>query len=674
MKTTLSKFFVAMLSCLFMTTAAWAQSEDEEVTYVVPEPATLVESELNVVGETEVLVEQYARSGYDADGFEFDLSEAMTKLGIASAEEFSAILPQILYCTKYFMGDEVLPGGPKLDTLSNEFTANAPGFWMRPVLDEDEKETDELASAPYAEADKFYAEAFYINPETTMLSFNVGQYPNQLRGGQSYFANMYIVYGDKAWRLHFVFNVLKLDTGTLADYNKVGEGSKTVEQEPTNDYSTVAVTVDMQAIAAELGCDVADIKMYALNDAGEFAGSTANNGGFWFNIDGKVVAWGSSCAIFIEPPTAGDYSLLNVGQYPNALGVDDKASATVYFIAGENYYAFTVTMQVVEPTPIDTDFKIVDERGLVAQSLARTGNDYTCDQYPKIPLTTIEEILGTTSPKLYGLATDDKAESTGSPYSDAYSCDPKPGFWLNAEGRVSIWGDTNARVGVSYLADGTFQLFQYPGRNNVGDVFTTKLFLANPNNGDMMAINLTLKFVSEIEESEVVGSQDIIIPVGADNIEMVFDPSPAAEALGVSVDDLLNEENACMRGFTKSGIYGEAQPASTGLGFDIDGGYNPYGSIYFIIELDAIQNKILLTTICDTEIPDDFNVPAQFCFQVENKQYVYNAHLVSESIFVGIKDIENNAKENGIFDLSGRRVEKTTRGVYIQNGKKIVIK
>ena len=118
MKTTLFKSFMALVACLFVSTA-WAQSEGDEVTYDIPTPATIVEKDLNVVGTSEVLVEQYARADYTADALELDINEVMTKLGIASLEEFAAILPDILYCTEYFMGDEAYPGGPKLDTLSN---------------------------------------------------------------------------------------------------------------------------------------------------------------------------------------------------------------------------------------------------------------------------------------------------------------------------------------------------------------------------------------------------------------------------------------------------------------------------------------------------------------------------------------------------------------------------
>jgi hypothetical protein len=40
----------------------------------------------------------------------------------------------------------------------------------------------------------------------------------------------------------------------------------------------------------------------------------------------------------------------------------------------------------------------------------------------------------------------------------------------------------------------------------------------------------------------------------------------------------------------------------------------------------------------------------------------------------GIGDIEATAQENIIYDLVGRRVENPTRGIYIINGKKTIIK
>ena len=41
----------------------------------------------------------------------------------------------------------------------------------------------------------------------------------------------------------------------------------------------------------------------------------------------------------------------------------------------------------------------------------------------------------------------------------------------------------------------------------------------------------------------------------------------------------------------------------------------------------------------------------------------------------GISTVENTvAKENAIFNLSGQRVMQPTKGLYIVNGKKVVLK
>ena len=47
----------------------------------------------------------------------------------------------------------------------------------------------------------------------------------------------------------------------------------------------------------------------------------------------------------------------------------------------------------------------------------------------------------------------------------------------------------------------------------------------------------------------------------------------------------------------------------------------------------------------------------------------------AEEIITGVDGIEVETKEPVIYDLSGRRIEKITQpGIYIKNGKKILIK
>jgi hypothetical protein len=237
----------------------------------------------------------------------------------------------------------------------------------------------------------------------------------------------------------------------------------------------------------------------------------------------------------------------------------------------------------------------VATRSFTVQSLVRGGNDYTCDQYWNIAPEVIESLIGTSTPTLFGLATDEAKEAQGgNPYSNKYSCDPKPGFWLNADGRVSIWNDSNARVGISYLSDGTFQFFQFPNRNSVGDVFKTQLFLVNEESNEMITFNINLAFVNEIAQKEEVGSENLVIPVTTDEYAITLDLSAAADSLGVTVDDLLDPNNYYLRGLTAEGVYGEGQNAENGLSFNYDGGYDKYGSMYFILEQSGDEVQLIM--------------------------------------------------------------------------------
>ena len=284
------------------------------------------------------------------------------------------------------------------------------------------------------------------------------------------------------------------------------------------------------------------------------------------------------------------------------------------------------------------------------------------------------ELIDTSAPELYGLAIDSVAAQTGEIYSKKYSCTPYPGFWLNSDGRVSVWGDSDALVGICYGSDGTFTFYQYPNRNSVGDAFKTQLFLVNTETNKMITFNITLNFVESLVQKEEVGSENLVIPVSTDEKDIILNGKTAADALGVTVADLLDRNNYYLRAMTSSGVYGEGQNAEMGLSFDLDGGYNAYGNMYFTLAGGEGDN-IVLTMCSNDPVDSDYSVDGQFCFEVGDKQYVYYVKFVSEAIYEGINEMTTQSGNNGlIYDLTGRTVVKPMRGIYIQNGKKFVVK
>ena len=644
--------------------------------YDIPEPTTLIEKELNIVGSAEATVEQYPRTGYDSDPVTLVLSDIVEKLGIQSGEILAAVLPDILYCTEYNDGDVEDGGGLKKDSLTNESSADEPGFWLHAIQNEEGEETGECSRAGYSSSDKFFVEAFDFNPETMELSCNLGQYPGNLKDNEKWYANLYIVYGDKAYSLRYNLNILEREEGSgTTGMTKVGETSIDVKLVvDASNYSTTTIHPDVDAIAEALGCEVGAMSMQALDDTENWASPTAGNQGFWFNEAGIVVAWGTASYFFIENPTSMDYSTLNVGQYPGRLNIGDQFSTTLYFINAENYYEYKVNLEIVEPQEFDGQFKEVARRTLTIQQLV--DNAYVWSEGVEFGVDFVNETLGTSDWVVYGMALLD--ENGNEPEGNAkyvknYTCTPYPGFWLNAEGRNSGWND-NAVFGITVGGNNSSEIamIQYPNRCSIGDVLKTQIYLVNEETLEMVTYQMIYQIVESIEEIDEVGSENLVLPVSISDSKTVIDLAPAAEALGVTVDDLLDKNNYYLRGLG-GGIYGERANADAGLSFNYDGEFDAAGDIYFWFEKHGSDIEII--SACNDQVDEDFKVNAQFCFQVDTKQYVYYVQFVSPEIAEGIETIGAETKADArIFDLSGRQVQKPVRGLYIQSGKKFVVK
>ena len=640
----------------------------------IPAPTTLVEKDLNIVGEKEIVVEQFPRSGYDSDAVQLEIGDAVAKLGFESADLLADVLGDVLYCTQYNTGDIEEGGGLKMDELTNQSSAGAPGFWLHAVQDENGEETGECARAPYEGTDKFFVETFSFNAETGILTCKLGQMPSLLKANEQWWVNVYLLRGDKAYRMKYTLKINEREQGNgVEGMTKVGEDVINAEiwPDPTN-YTHVDIHPDVDAIAAALGCEVGDFGMQALDDTDNWGGTTANNGGFWFSQAGTVVGYGSNSYFFIEPATANDYSLLHLGQYPGRISIGEEYSTKLYFVNGEKYFELTVNMKVVPEKVVDGLFKEVARRSLTFQQVPTSGYEWTYGI--DMPTDFINETLGTNGWVVYGMATLDSEgnEREGNAkYSKSYTITESPGFWLNSEGRNAGWGDPDAKFGISAggQQSGKFSMLQYPNRCSIGEVLKTQIYFVNEETAQMVTFNVTFNIVSEVVNYEEVGAEDVKIPISmAEDCSIELDFAPAAEALGVSVDDLTAEGSRYLKGMM-AGTYSEGVNIQTGLAFDATGECNSQGDYYFWFE----DGKLFSGT--NVDIPEDFLLPVQFAFNIDDKLYVYYATFVSTEIYTGIKNVGTDVKaDNRIFDISGRQVSKPTRGIYIQNGRKVVIK
>lgn len=636
----------------------------------IPEPM-LLSSQLTIVGEQEKVVEQFPRGDYSSDPVRVSVAEALQLLGITNKAGMAENIGKVVYTTWYNTADVEQGGGMKKDSLTNNPTAGGHGFWFRPVQNANGEYDGEVAAIDYSADDRFFVEQFAYNAETDSLTAVLGQYPGVCKENETYFAYVYIIYGDKAYRIKYTLKLGEQEAGSgMSAYTKLGEEDAVVKQEPLSDWAAVQLKVDVEKIAGILGCEVSALGLVALDDKDNFGNSTANNGGWWLTEDGRVVAYANG-AFYIEPATANDYSVLNVGHKPNTRQVGDELKVSLYFTNATNYYQLNVTLQIVEPEKQEYNFESVATRTFTVQQ--QLDNNYTMFELGTVNVEDIESLIGTASPVLYGLNIDSVAVIKGD-YSKAWSCDPNPGFWLNKEGRVSTWGDANSIMGIVY-ADGLFRGCQKPNLPTVGDAFTTQLFLVNEETNKMITVNISISFVEVLEQKEVVGQENLSLPVTTDGKDIEIDLSKAAEALSVTVDDLLSSSNYYLRGM-KNGVYGEAANAENGLAFTADGQFDAYGSIYFSIAKDG--DKAMLNIGGNDEVAADYSADAQFCFEVNNKQYVYYVKFLSEALYQdflqGISSVKIATIDGNIYDLQGRQVKAAKKGLYIMNGKVVVIK
>ena len=648
----------------------------EKPVVILPEPEKQI-SKLNIVAELTQGVEQKPRAGYDADKVEISLTEALGKLGITDLSVVKEQLNELLFATNCYLPDDTVLGVQELDSLTNETSANGIGFWMHAVCDAEGTETSQCARYAYDGQDKFYMESFAFDPETGMLSCNLGQYPNNLKGGQTYYTNIYIVYGDKAIKIRYKLNVLDVQLGSLDNYEKAGESTIKVEMEPQNSYDTKNFSIDIEAITTALGAAPDDF--YMLQD-NSFADKNQEGVGYWVDNAGVVVPWGTS-AMFYVTPKADDFSKLGIGQYPGHMNIGDSVRANLYFLANDKYYQLNIDLVIIAPKTVDNEFEVVATRLINVQ---QTPGEYEWTPGKEIPAEWVELQIGTSDWVLYALAplNEDGTEKEGNAkYSKSYTCTPYPGFWMDGEGHNVGW-NSNARVGLTIASpEGSFALMQYPGVK-LGEEFKFPIFLVNEDNGKMVEFDFTYSIVETVveeEELEEVGEEVIVVPVDQNGAIATLNLKNVAEKLGTTVDDLTAGEY--LHGMTASGTYGGGVEvlSSNPLSFSIKGKATTDADEVFMWfdKAELSDDGILsITTMSNEDVADDFSVVGEMCFIVEKKCYVVELKFMSNKTYLaGINDIQTAAvKLQPMFDLQGRQVKKAQRGLYIQNGRKVLVK
>ena len=645
-----------------------------DITYVVkPLPETpAVELDINkleIVGSAEVTVEQYPRINYNSSAAYVNIAGVAEKLGIDN-DLLSIVLKNCLYKARV---DETYQ--TKVDSLR---LATDNGGWGIEVLDMATGDTlPEVCAAPYSNKCQYYMDTWKFDPATDTLSCNIGQYPYNLEVGDKYYTNVYIVYGNKAfvvkYNVHIVEDPNANNNPELESMTKAGTSVYRVEQQPTTDYSTSAIMVNVDSIAEVMGCATGDMTLMAIDNKGELStSSTANNGGYWMTQGGVICAWGTNAYFFVEPASSNDYSQLNTGQMPGNTAIGEEGHTILYLVAGNSYYELDITLAIVEPKKSDVEFVSVATRSYVVQALDETYVWST--KSANIPFADIDNLIGTVEPVLYALNIDSIAEQTGMKYTKDYTMGEKPGFWVTEDGRKNGWGSGSpwGITGLNSTSENfVIQCIQMENMGVVGDVYTGEFYLVNEETGKMITIKLTYQIVNELVDSEIVGEEWINLPVSLNDNLVDFDFAKVATALGLeSVEALFDGYYA--KGMKADGTYSDGVDiVNNGLSFNASGAFEEYSAIGLLVTEDYKQ----FLTYSNNDIEGTFKLEVTMCFEIDSKSYVIHITLLDETSYAeGIESINADNKVGKIYNLQGQEVAAPAKGIYIMNGKKVVIK
>ena len=184
------------------------------------------------------------------------------------------------------------------------------------------------------------------------------------------------------------------------------------------------------------------------------------------------------------------------------------------------------------------------------------------------------------------------------------------------------------------------------------------------------------------DEERVLASETIKLPVPAvdKDVNAEVDMTTAVETL--SIDNLLAFANDNTMKVKKEEGYTEGLQATTGVFLDENGLYTEEenGIILTLDEDNTVGNKAVFNVAnIGVEWAADKTADTKILFEEEGWCYLYNITFVSEEVYnaglLGVNSTSVAKKNSGIiYDLTGRKVAKAGKGLYIMDGKKFISK
>lgn len=699
------------------------------------EPVETNWDNLTFVEGVTVNVTQNKSAGWSSDQIKVAVPTLLSSLGFTA--DNLASLNDVLYAREYvdeYDSESDIHHYSYTGKITNEFTAGAPGFWFGPTYTWDEATEDNIADRTYlvrfayGDTDLFFAEQFSFVPAATdadvdSLVFLVGQMPNAASdAGEEYHATVYLMHGATAFPVEIVLTITETDhTGdpNLATYTLAYETNIKVEKTLTGAHTNYSNKLeDIDAIVEALGADNGTgLQLWVRTTAGGDELKRVNDGSpgpatsfldegiMWVNAEGVQCSWGDTpnCAVMVSyyQLTDGTYNIGTMERPGGGLPEDGEISFPVFLvntITGK-YCQVNITWnthdQHADEKKTMDQWERVAFFNVNAQILTGAAMTNTYD----LPWQEILEAVGVTSGDdvvLYGqITTDDPAQAYVDgetlTFTKQYTCTPHPGFWMDAEGKYPAnWAATDAYGWTLSYATGQIQWYSYSATaRTAGDSYSSVFYLVDEYSGKYVQLNFNLRFVDEIVETEVVGEKTVFLTW--ESVDKNDGYNYNYVDINDMVDALLEGDASLLQSCTwlvyKNGDYASSGDIYPEFNYyDTDGKYvgneqdTPalYDTASFSVGYNTDEEAFSVSSLGKEEWDGEAKL-VELAVEYEGKRYLLHvyagtAEQIAE-IETGIDSIaaDKNAKKQ-VFDLAGRRVSAPAKGLYIVNGKKVLVK
>lgn len=197
---------------------------------------------------------------------------------------------------------------------------------------------------------------------------------------------------------------------------------------------------------------------------------------------------------------------------------------------------------------------------------------------------------------------------------------------------------------------------------------------------------------ADVTASErILGTESVTLPYGVakdSEVNATIDLNEGMKTLDFEdVAAIAQSSNTVlMKNVTTQGEGEEAEEVETfdgvqltsGAFIDAKGNVTEAVDNVLILEADEDSKDGILTLKIsngDIKIEAGQNVETKMILEnVDGWRYLYNITFVTEEVFTGINEMTIAPKSNVIYDLTGRQLTKAAKGLYIMNGKKVILR